>query len=165
MADLLIRIKRARDGSAALTCVRDDGSVTWQRQLGSLGAVFPPHDLTHFAVETALGYRRGFYGLIAEGWDIGDFASPWPRGVIPAEARQVELLVGLFETASRAGQAWSAAEFQEQGAIYCSVRQDVVMPALTDEDVDRVRVVRAEVLARWAETLPGATLELTFVSK
>jgi hypothetical protein len=26
------------------------------------------HDLTHYAVETALGYRRDFFGLITEGW-------------------------------------------------------------------------------------------------
>ena len=57
MPDLAIRLKRHSDGSASLTCTRADGSVTWQRQRGQLGMVFPSHDLTHFAVETALGYR------------------------------------------------------------------------------------------------------------
>src|SRR5215207_7563384 len=66
---LTIRIKKNADGTAALTCTRADGSVTWQRQQGTQGMFFPRHDLTHFAVETVLGHRRGFYGLVADGWD------------------------------------------------------------------------------------------------
>src|SRR5207253_2804998 len=64
MPDLTIRLKRHPDHTASLSCTRRDGSVTWQRQRGSLGAVFPPHDLTHYAVEQTLGFQHGFYGLI-----------------------------------------------------------------------------------------------------
>ena len=88
-ADLVIRIKRHADGAASLSCTRADGSVTWQRQGGKLGAVFPPHDLTHFAVETTLGYRHAFFGLVADGWEIADFAAPWPRGRVPDDATEV----------------------------------------------------------------------------
>lgn len=169
MPDLLIRLKRAADGSAALTCVRADGSVTWQRQPGSLGLVFPAHDLTHYAVETALGYRRGFYGLIAEGWEIADFGSPWPRGPVPAEAREVELVVGLFDTERRMGGSWTAAELREHAALYAAAsrtaHEGVVLPALTDDDVARVREARAEVFARWVEIAPGGTLELAFTRR
>ena len=51
MASLTIRIKKNTDGSAALSCTRADGSVTWQRQVGAQGRFFPLHDLTHSAVE------------------------------------------------------------------------------------------------------------------
>ena len=51
MPGLTIRLKRHPDGSASLTCTRADGSVTWQRQQGQLAIVFPPHDLTHFAID------------------------------------------------------------------------------------------------------------------
>src|SRR3982751_4823753 len=101
MPDLTIRLKRHPDHTASLTCTRRDGSVTWQRQRGSLGAVFPPHDLTHYAVEQTLGFQHGFYGLIADGWAIEDFAKPWPRGPIPPEAQEVELIVGFFDTERR----------------------------------------------------------------
>lgn len=67
MPDLMIQIKKKTDGSAALSCRRADGSVTWQRQEGRQGCFFPLHDLTHYAVETVLGHPRGFYGLVAEG--------------------------------------------------------------------------------------------------
>ena len=55
VAELVIHIKKKTDGSAALSCRRADGSVTWQRQNGQLGRFFPLHDLTHYAVETVLG--------------------------------------------------------------------------------------------------------------
>src|SRR5688572_25655537 len=97
MTDLLIQIKKKNDGSAALTCRRADGSVTWQRQDGQQGHFFPLHDLTHYAVETVLGYTRGFFGLVADGWDLADFDKPWPRGRLPTEALLAEFVVGFLD--------------------------------------------------------------------
>ena len=54
-----------------MRCTRPDGSVVWQKQ-PKHGAHFALHDLTHFAVETTFQYNRGFYGLLAEGWDFDD---------------------------------------------------------------------------------------------
>lgn len=99
--ELLIRLKRSTDGTAALSCMRADGTVTWQRQTAALSGFFPPHDLTHYAVESTLGYRHGFFGLVADGWDISDFAAPWPRGRLPVEALEVEMAVGVVEMIGR----------------------------------------------------------------
>ena len=52
---LLVRIKKSADGHTALTCIRPDGTSTWQRQEGAVARFFPRHDLTHFAVESVLG--------------------------------------------------------------------------------------------------------------
>ncbi|MGH7647428.1 MAG: hypothetical protein ACREND_04885 [Gemmatimonadaceae bacterium] len=166
MPDLLIRIKRAADGSAALTCVRADGSVTWQRQLGPLGAFFPTHDLTHYVVETTLGYRQGFYGLIADGWEITDFADQETKHDIPREAREAELVVGVFEMEHRMGADWSPAEIRDQGERYAAstrpARNRLALPALSDEVIARVRATRAALFEKWAATAPGDTLELPF---
>ena len=89
---LTIRIKKNADGSAAISCRREDGSVTWQRQQGAQGRFFPLHDLTHYAVETVLNHRRGFYGLVADGWDLSDFGAPWPRGRMPEDMDPSELI-------------------------------------------------------------------------
>ena len=64
---LLIRLKKNPDGSAVLSATRPDGSTTWQRQTPEQAAFFVRHDLTHYAVETILHHRKGFYGLIADG--------------------------------------------------------------------------------------------------
>lgn len=164
---LRVQLKRLTDGSAALNCTRADGSVTWQRQSGSRGLVFPTHDLTHFAVESVLGYAKGFYGLLAAGREFGDFAAPWPRGPIPAEAREVELLVGLFEVERRMGGDWAAAQLQEQAKLYAAVQKpgrEVAVRQLTEDEVTRIHAVLQDLLARWSATRPGETLELEFVA-
>ncbi len=165
MPDLTIRLKRHADGSASLTCTRADGTVTWQRQKGSLALVFPAHDLTHFAVETVLGYRHAFYGLVAEGWEISDFAMPWPRGPIPVEAREVELLVGLFDGFRRGNDDWTTAEFNanaQQLAADSKFGDQLTPRTLSDEDIVRVRAGRNDLIARWTATPPGDSLEIVF---
>jgi hypothetical protein len=168
---MLVRFKRHPDGSASLTCVRDDGTSTWQRQNGQFGAVFPPHDLTHYAVETTLGYTRGFYGLIAQGWEIGDFAKPWPRGPIPPEALEVELIVGFFDTERRSFTRMTEAEFNDHAERYVAAKRSTKNPSLGDaprltaEQIDAVRTVRGDLLRRWAALAPGESLELPFGSR
>ncbi|MEO8335369.1 MAG: hypothetical protein ABI664_10370 [bacterium] len=163
--DLTIRLKRHTDGSASLTLTRADGTVTWQRQTGSVGMVFPPHDLTHFAVETQLGYGGGFFGLVADGWELGDFAAPWPRGEIPEEARVVELIVGFFDAERRSMDRWSAESFNEHAERYVAgskAAARIDAPVLSDHDIDRVRTARDALLARWFALTPGGSMELDF---
>ena len=166
--DLLVRIKRHSDGSASLTGTRRDGSTTWQRQRGSLGLVFPPHDLTHFAVETTLGMAHGFYGLLADGWELTDFAQPWPRGTPPDEALVVELIVGFFDSDRRHGNTWSAEEFAEHAATYVAAREathHTVFPrprVLTQAEIDAIRASRDALLAQWHAVPPGGELVLRY---
>ncbi|MEO5904006.1 MAG: hypothetical protein ABIQ55_08345 [Gemmatimonadaceae bacterium] len=161
--DLKIRLKRRADGSAAITCERADGTITWQRQEGKIGVVFPAHDMTHYAVETTFGYTDGFFGLVADGWDILDFAKPWPRGPIPDEAREVELLVGLLDTQRRIMADWNAEDLLEQARLYVGSNRDkVALPLLTDEMLERVKSLRSQVFAKWSCIEPGDTLELLF---
>ena len=44
MRGLTVLLNKKADGSAALSCRRDDGSVTWQRQDGVQGRFFPLHE-------------------------------------------------------------------------------------------------------------------------
>ena len=169
MPDLTVRIKRHPDSSASLTCTRADGTTTWQRQRDGYALVFPSHDLTHFAVETALGYEHGFYGLIADGWDIADFAAPWPRGPIPHDALEVELIVGFFESERRDSGAWTAEELDAHAQRYVAAQRALhpgrpvaEPPRLTDAQVERVRQARDELLRQWGEVPPGQALELRF---
>ena len=168
MPDLTIRFKRHPDGSASLTCLRADGTSTWQRQNGSLGLVFPPHDLTHYAVETTLGYSNGFYGLIAQGWDIADFAKPWPKGQIPVEAQEVELIVGFFDTERRSLTQMTEAEFNDHAERYLAARKSTkpgalaIAPRLSQEEIEGVRRSRTDLLSRWGKLGSGESFELAF---
>jgi hypothetical protein len=162
MPDLSIRIKKNPDGSTALSCTRADGTTTWQRQLGQRGRFFPFHDLTHYAVETVLGFRRGFFGLVAEGWDLTDFGKPWPRGPLPAEAVMVEMIVGFLDGERAMGITRSAAELRSDVAAHQAHRGEADGCRISDTELDRVRTVRGELFTRWRAVAPGEALELEF---
>jgi len=138
-----------------LRCVRDDGSYTGQKQTSRQAPFFALHDLTHFAVETTLGFQRGFFGLVAEGWDLEDTTGKGSRGPLPEEAGVVEHIVGMLDNEPASGAIWTAEEFHQHFAHPAA-------PRLTDEDLARVRARRAELFRQWSEIAPGATLELLF---
>ena len=150
-----VQIAKRADGAGVLRCVRADGSVTWQKQTDRHAAFFALHDLTHFAVETALGLRRGFFGLIAEGWDIEDTTGKGARGSLPPEAGEAEQLVGLFFAERASGVIWTVDEFNEFAAMN-GVRQ------LSLDEIVRVKKKRSELFQKWSAVEPGATLELEF---
>ena len=159
---MTIEFTKRADGRTILRCVRDDGSVTWQRNADQQATFFPLHDLTHYAVETELGFRRGFYGLIAEGWDITDTTGKTARGALPNEALEVEYLVSAFSAERASGNATTAEEFNELAATFAHGEGLPTPRKLAEEELARVRS-RFEALAtKWLSLPPGETLQLAF---
>jgi hypothetical protein len=150
-----VQITKKADGSGVLRCVRADSSVTWQKQTDRHAAYFSLHDLTHFAVETTLGLRRGFFGLIAEGWDIEDTTGKGARGPLPPEAGEAEMMVGVFSAEAAGGVIWTVDEFNEYAAT-------VGTRKLSADEIARVKKKRSELFQQWSAVEPGAALELQF---
>ena len=156
---ITIRIKKQPDGSSVLSCLRADGTVTWQKQEGQQGRFFPYHDLTHFAVESVLPVR-GFYRVVADGWDVADFGRPWPKGPLPEEAHLAEVIVGFLDTERAARISWSARDWQMAATAYFQQRR-LPLPALPSEaELQRIREERGRVFDLWSALPPGETLEL-----
>src|ERR1700680_2496595 len=132
---LLIQITKRSDGGGVLRCVRADGSATWQKQESRHAAFFALHDLTHFAVESTLGFRRGFYGRSAEGWDVEDTTGKRTRGPLPHEAAEVEYLVGCFDNERACGTIWTASEFNETAAIHAASSGRAAPCRLSEEEL------------------------------
>ena len=147
---LHIEIVKQSDGAGVLRCTRQDGSVTWQRQVKH-AVHFALHDLTHYAVETTLGYHRGFFGLIAGGWDLEDTTGKGARGALPAEAAEVEQIVGLFDSERGSGVLWTVDEFNE-----------VAPRTLTLAQIQSIRLRRADLFHKWFAIPPGEKLQLQF---
>ena len=162
MRDMMVRITKRRDGSVVLRCDRADGTATWQRQNGQLASVFPFHDITHYVVETELGFRSGFFGLIANGWDINDTSGKGPRGSLPVEAVVVESVVGLFDVQRSLAVEWTAEEVNEHARMYVSSRGGPDVRPLKGEEIARVRTRVQQLVQRWKEMTPDETLELPF---
>ena len=146
-------VKRA-DGAGVLRCTRADGSIAWQKQVPRHAAHFAPHDLTHFAVETTLGFRRGFFGLLASGWEMEDTTGKGARGPLPLEAGVVEHIVGLFDSERACGCLWTVEEFNAYTPPGARL--------LTAEDILAVRQRRGELFRQWSEVAPGETLRLEY---
>lgn len=164
MSDLLVQLTKRADGATVLRCVRADGSATWQRQERQHARHFPLHDLAHYAIETELAFCHGFYGLIAQGWDIEDTTGKGARGPLPPEALVVEYVVGALDVERAGGSEWSAEDFNVQAANYCAARGSPAPRPLTDADLARVRSRIAELHALWWALPPGETLELRYAS-
>ena len=159
---IVIRIKKGTDGRTALSCTRADGTTTWQRQEGGQAAFFPRHDLTHYAVETVLAQRHGFYGLVSAGWDFSDFGTPWPRGRLPFEANISEMIVGFFDLERSAGEREAADDLNRKLAEYCAENGLPPHRQFTEDDLAHVRQKRAELFAKWDAVRPGDALEIHF---
>jgi len=159
---MVIRIKKGADGRTSLSCTRADGTSTWQRQEGAQASFFPRHDLTHYAVETVLGQRRGFYGLVAGGWDLSDFGTPWPRGKLPKDANLSEIIVGFFDRERASGEIRTAEELNAELAAYCGENDLPAPDAFTEEHLWLVRQKRGDLFTRWEAVELGGALELSF---
>lgn len=154
---MLIRLKK--DANApVLTCIRDDGSTTWSKM--PYGGFFPRHDLMHYTVETTLGFREAFFGLIASGWSIESFTEPGAAKRLPLEARYAEFLVEQLEREHRFGEASNAESFNT--TIAESIRQGGVtrLRPVLQKELDTIRTRFEGLLARYAALPDGKQLEL-----
>lgn len=159
---IVVRIKKGTDGRTALSCERADGTTTWQRQQGAQASFFPRHDLTHYAVETVLRHTNGFFGLVAGGWDLSDFGTPWPRGPLPQDANLSEIIVGFFDRERASGEMGCAQEINDELAQFADEYGLPAPERLTEDDLSRVRKRRGELFAQWEAVRPGDALELPF---
>ena len=164
MPQLILQFTKRKDGGALLRCIRADGSATWQRQDDNRAAFFPLHDLTHYAVETELGFSRGFYGLIADGWEIADTTGKGAHGPLPDEAIEVEYIVGSFGAELSSDSRCTAKEFNDLAAAFAKSRGRPKPRPLTEGELTRVRSRMGELFARWIDLPPGRPLELKFPS-
>ena len=157
---LKIRLTRRADGAVLFELLRADGTRTWQKRTGPTADFFAIHDLTHYAVETSLDFRRGFYGLVAEGWDLSDFGTPWPRGALPPEALPPEVIVGCFDTARASHAPLTAHDCNTSVASYFSNARLPAPAPVTDEALAQVQERLSDLIWRWNALEPGASMEL-----
>ena len=162
---MLIQLSKRADGEVVLRCQRPDGSATWQKQAAAHARFFALHDLTHLAVETLLGFRRGFFGLIAEGWDIADTTGKGSRGPLPAEALLVEQIVGFLDAERAGGRAWTADEFNDHLANAPATRGLAERRVFTKEELDDVRAEARRLWEAWLALPADAQMDLRFPAR
>ncbi len=151
-----VRFKKGSGGPDTLHCTRADGTQTWATIPEGFG---PMHDLGHYAVETTLGLRNGFYGLLAQGYDLSAFVEEDPRTWLEAEGLLAETLVMALQY-ELAGVA-EPETFMEGVASACRGLH-IAAPELTSDQIDRMRARLGELLTQWRALSPGESLTLTY---
>ena len=156
---MVIRFKKGKNQSKhkpdTLTCIRDDGSVTWTH----LYRGFVQHDFAHYVVETTLGFENAFFGLVAKGYDIPDFSAPKAERPfeIPREAVDTEPIVALLQADLLESLGYSGDSdgiFQDHSASL------PVNPS--DEQLEVMRGNLRALLQRWRDLRPGESMALQF---
>ena len=135
-----------------LTCVRDDGSVTWTH----LPHGIVQHDFAHYVIETTLGLKNAFLGLVAKGYNIPDFNQPKAKRPfeIPKAAIDVEPIVALLQADSLEGETEQDDIFQNYSAS--------LSVSVTDEQLEVMLQRLCKLLQRWEDLRPGESMTLQF---
>lgn len=110
------------------------------------------HDLVHYAVETEVPFRLGFYGLLAAGQTLAalsDTTQPWPTGT---EVAAAESLVGPLQSMLKGG-AFDPVEARAKFELFHSTPPSV-------ELLGRIGSRFRDVFGRYSSTRFGETLEL-----
>src|SRR5579863_2703288 len=144
---MIIRFtKQKKDRPEMLTCMRDDGSCTWQKSSG----YFVHHDLIHYAAETTLGYRDAFWGLIAQGKDLDGFGTrDGVKDIYTLEEGWAEGIVGLLQWPSvSGGPDLTEEELLDMLAKTCADHGSPT-PSLTSEQIVRIRDQIRALHAAW----------------
>jgi len=161
-----MRIEIARHGAEErVAVVRADGSSARFR-IPRKGPI--SHDIVHYCVESALGMRNGFWGMVASGEDPGAIAdlakvgghASAQRAVAPdaslVELLQAERLVECFEAES-----WSVGE-DDAGLLAMAeagwAASHVPALDLSGEALAPVRAKLAELGGRWRALADGEPL-------
>jgi len=125
------------------------------------------HDIAHYVVETTLGFTEAFYGMIAKGYDIGDFELPReqrPVDLIPAnlpvQALQTEHIVNLLHP----GYLSANAEFDLLSTLRTVLAgKEIDFPEILSTDKLHCIYQRyEELILKWKGLEIGETMEMIF---
>jgi hypothetical protein len=160
---LIIHLKKGSTKPSTLTCQRDDGSTTYSKLVEN----FEIHDIAHYVVEQNLGFKNAFYGLLAQGYDIGDFQLPknerpfalLPKNLHP-EALFTEHLVNLLLIDSI--QVAPKNDILNILKKILSENNLPFMAVLTSEKLSKIKDGLERQMTQWNRLLPNKKLELIF---
>ena len=155
-----IQFKKGKDGQNTITCRRADGSAAWSKLYPS----FISHDLAHYVVESTLGLKGSFFGLIASGWDISEFETLRQTGKnLPLEAIQTEFIVNLLQVEIAQGQLFD--QFNTILKTNCESQGTLPPPPIPPEQLSVIRDLLYRYLQEWRKLPLGEKLILSFSSE
>ena len=140
-----------------LSCKRKDGTVTWMHASN----FFILHDLCHYTIETTLSLKKAFFGMLANGTDITEFALPKEQRPfdLTSEALFAEHLVNLVVIDYTQGRMTSLIE------IFTETYNDAgsgLINLINEEKLENIRLNFASLVQQWQSIREGESLNLIF---
>lgn len=149
-----LRFEKAKHGQYRLAIQREDGS----RDAREMQAGYLAHDLMHFAYESRVRTRRGFYGRVAAGRALD--AADGMRASADKDALAIEVVVGTLQGAVAHGMT---PELVVERASELLITQGHTVPV--ELDAGLVIAVLADfrrLAGQWASLGVDEALELRF---
>lgn len=153
-----LRITKHTDKPHVLLYRRDDGTETWM----AADEFFVRHDLSHYALEKALGYTTAFMGMLNKGMEIKDFEDRSKRKAmrLSEQAVYAENMANLFLMEYAQGQL---TDFNSVLSSAFNPMGTAAKPLdLTDEQLHAVRTLFSRLLHDWRVLGPGQIMVLEF---
>lgn len=151
--------------------IRSDGVSYLVKGVGHMGSI--PHDLAHFVVETGLQIRQGFWGSVADGALFSSLtylegrrkphSSRRSTEVLKANKgimTEVEILVGLFDTAFSQGLAPDSETLKKRLRDYTWTRPGGQPRSFSEGDIRAVVEGWKEMHTAWNALEVGEEMEL-----
>ncbi|MEO5583293.1 MAG: hypothetical protein ABIR66_11415 [Saprospiraceae bacterium] len=145
-----------------LICTRNDGSFTSSMMHPGVEL----HDIIHYAVETILEFKLGFYGILDQGYQIEEFEIPRHRrplalipSNLPIESIQAEFLVNQLMMETLQG---PIADFM---AVFIKALEANKIPfpdRLNETTLSEIRKLIETIKNQWATIEEGKSMELIF---
>jgi hypothetical protein len=133
------------------------------------GTFFVRHDLMHYAVETTLGFREAFWGLLAgldgrPAWAIETFLERGGSRRLPTQAVLTEFIVGRLDQSALFDDKPISADELNQHLRMSFTNAGAPQPAIdiSQEQIDRILHVFINLFAQYQALPEGGHLELAF---
>ena len=157
---MIVRLKKQTSvAPGVLSCIRADGSITYQPS----SPFFALHDLIHLAVESELGYRSAFFGLVAGGRDIDSFGTrDGVKDTYTCEEAWAESLVGILQWPEMGGGPELTVSETQQQLLSAFAESPFGTPNVNAAQIQQIRAVIDCLHRRWAKVRPGDTIDFHF---
>jgi len=153
-----IQIKKRANSKHIISYVRDGLETYWIEADNFLVL----HDLCHFAIETTLGYKTAFWGLVNSGINPSDFEDKEKRDRLNLsnEAWYAEHLANLFLIEYAQGTFENINEVFKQCML--EHNPNVAIKKFSDTEIEAIRTSLHQLIDNWNMVEDGNFLTLEF---